>query len=120
MRRLLSRIHLYTQERLRSEIEPVTARDFLRFLLSEMKPKGKLLTPFNMISIPIIMVGLVLIAGAAAIAVGGLLIASGVRAASHGLAGEVDVASLARIHEWASWAWSGVAVRPVPIAQTGS
>ncbi len=32
-RRLLSRIHLYTQERLRSEIEPVTARDFLRFLL---------------------------------------------------------------------------------------
>jgi ATP-dependent Lhr-like helicase len=32
-RRLLSRIHLYTQERLRSEIEPVSARDFLRFLL---------------------------------------------------------------------------------------
>ena len=35
--------------------------DFLRFLLSEMKPKGKILTPFNMISIPIILVGLVLI-----------------------------------------------------------
>jgi len=32
-RRLLTRIHLYTQERLRKEIEPVTARDFLRFLL---------------------------------------------------------------------------------------
>jgi ATP-dependent Lhr-like helicase len=32
-RRLLSRIHLYTQERLRSEIEPVSARDFMRFLL---------------------------------------------------------------------------------------
>jgi len=32
-RRLLSRIHLYTQERLRSEIEPVSARDFIRFLL---------------------------------------------------------------------------------------
>ncbi|MEN8181987.1 MAG: DEAD/DEAH box helicase [Myxococcota bacterium] len=32
-RRLLSRIHLYTQERLRREIEPVTAQDFLRFLL---------------------------------------------------------------------------------------
>lgn len=32
-RRLLSRIHLYTQERLRSEIEPVSARDFVRFLL---------------------------------------------------------------------------------------
>ncbi|MEE2665607.1 MAG: DEAD/DEAH box helicase [Myxococcota bacterium] len=32
-RRLLSRIHLYTQERLRKEIEPVSAQDFLRFLL---------------------------------------------------------------------------------------
>jgi ATP-dependent helicase Lhr and Lhr-like helicase len=32
-RRLLSRIHGYTQQRLRREIEPVTAQDFLRFLL---------------------------------------------------------------------------------------
>jgi ATP-dependent Lhr-like helicase len=32
-RRLLARIHLYTQERLRREIEPVTAQDFMRFLL---------------------------------------------------------------------------------------
>jgi ATP-dependent Lhr-like helicase len=32
-RRLLSRIHLYTQERLRSEIEPVAAQDLMRFLL---------------------------------------------------------------------------------------
>jgi ATP-dependent Lhr-like helicase len=32
-RRLLTRIHLYTRERLRREIEPVSARDFLRFLL---------------------------------------------------------------------------------------
>ena len=32
-RRLLARIHIYTQKRLRQEIEPVTARDFLRFLL---------------------------------------------------------------------------------------
>ncbi len=32
-RRLLARIHRYTQERLRREIEPVSARDFLRFLL---------------------------------------------------------------------------------------
>jgi len=32
-RRLLARIHLYTQERLRREIEPVTTQDFLRFLL---------------------------------------------------------------------------------------
>jgi ATP-dependent Lhr-like helicase len=32
-RRLLARIHHYTQARLRAEIEPVTARDFMRFLL---------------------------------------------------------------------------------------
>ncbi|HVH77179.1 MAG TPA: DEAD/DEAH box helicase [Stellaceae bacterium] len=32
-RRLLARIHLYTVKRLRAEIEPVAARDFLRFLL---------------------------------------------------------------------------------------
>jgi ATP-dependent Lhr-like helicase len=32
-RRLLARIHHYTQQRLRREIEPVTARDFMRFLL---------------------------------------------------------------------------------------
>jgi ATP-dependent Lhr-like helicase len=32
-RRLLARIHSYTVKRLRSEIEPVAARDFMRFLL---------------------------------------------------------------------------------------
>ncbi len=32
-RRLLARIHRYTIKRLRAEIEPVSARDFLRFLL---------------------------------------------------------------------------------------
>jgi ATP-dependent Lhr-like helicase len=32
-RRLLARIHLYTKERLRREIEPVTAQDFMRFVL---------------------------------------------------------------------------------------
>jgi ATP-dependent Lhr-like helicase len=32
-RRLLSRIHAYTQKRLRREIEPVSAQDFMRFLL---------------------------------------------------------------------------------------
>ena len=31
-RRLLARIHHYTVRRLRAEIEPVAARDFLRFL----------------------------------------------------------------------------------------
>ncbi|HEY5810987.1 MAG TPA: hypothetical protein VIT67_23650, partial [Povalibacter sp.] len=33
-RRLLARIHRYTVKRLRAEIEPVQARDFLRFLFS--------------------------------------------------------------------------------------
>ena len=36
-RRLLSRIHRYTLERLRREIEPVTAADYLRFLLAFQK-----------------------------------------------------------------------------------
>jgi Ni/Fe-hydrogenase subunit HybB-like protein len=31
---------------------------FLRFLRQEMRPKGKLLTPFNIISIPVILLGL--------------------------------------------------------------
>ncbi|MGB6362292.1 MAG: Ni/Fe-hydrogenase cytochrome b subunit [Thermoanaerobaculia bacterium] len=33
-------------------------RRFLRFMASEMRPKGKLLTPFNVISVPIILLGL--------------------------------------------------------------
>lgn len=32
-----------------------------KFILSELKPKGKLLTPFNIISVPVILLGLVLI-----------------------------------------------------------
>jgi ATP-dependent Lhr-like helicase len=36
-RRLLARIHRYTVKRLRAEIEPVAARDFLRFLLRWQK-----------------------------------------------------------------------------------
>jgi ATP-dependent Lhr-like helicase len=32
-RRLLARIHVYTQKRLRREIEPVSAQDYMRFLL---------------------------------------------------------------------------------------
>ena len=32
-RRLLARIHRYTVKRLRAEIEPVAARDFMRFML---------------------------------------------------------------------------------------
>ena len=37
------------------------ARRMGRFLLSELKPKGKLLTPFNLISIPVIILGLIII-----------------------------------------------------------
>jgi ATP-dependent Lhr-like helicase len=45
-RRLLARIHRYTIERLRAEIEPVSAADYVRFLLdwhgltAEPKPEG--------------------------------------------------------------------------------
>ncbi|MGE5269396.1 MAG: ATP-dependent DNA helicase, partial [Thiohalocapsa sp.] len=40
-RRLLARIHLYTLRRLRSEIEPVAARDFLRFLFDWQRVSDK-------------------------------------------------------------------------------
>jgi len=33
----------------------------LKFILSELKPKGRILTPFNIIAIPIILLGIVLI-----------------------------------------------------------
>jgi Ni/Fe-hydrogenase subunit HybB-like protein len=36
-------------------------QDLWKFILAELKPKGKLLTPFNIISAPIILLGLVLI-----------------------------------------------------------
>ena len=39
-RRLLSRIHQYTLKRLRAEIEPVAARDFLRFLFDWQHVSG--------------------------------------------------------------------------------
>jgi ATP-dependent Lhr-like helicase len=42
-RRLLARIHRYTLDRLRREIEPVSAADFMRFLLSwqHVRPDGQ-------------------------------------------------------------------------------
>lgn len=40
---------------------PNAKASLIRFLLSELKPKGKLLTPFNIISIPVILAGFVLI-----------------------------------------------------------
>jgi Ni/Fe-hydrogenase subunit HybB-like protein len=36
-------------------------QDLWKFILSELKPKGKLLTPFNIITAPIILAGLILI-----------------------------------------------------------
>ncbi len=41
--------------------EPKNLRDVVRFIISELKPKGKIFTPFNIISIPVIITGLVLI-----------------------------------------------------------
>lgn len=38
-----------------------TEKSAWRFFLSELKPKGKWLTPFNLISIPVILLGLVII-----------------------------------------------------------
>jgi len=40
---------------------PARPQPLIRFLLSELKPKGQPLTPFNVISVPIILVGMVLI-----------------------------------------------------------
>lgn len=42
-------------------VEIKSFRDFWSFFRSELKPKGKLFTPFNVISLPIILLGLVLI-----------------------------------------------------------
>jgi ATP-dependent helicase Lhr and Lhr-like helicase len=42
-RRLLARIHRYTLNRLRAEIEPVTANDFMRFLFSWQHVPAKLM-----------------------------------------------------------------------------
>jgi len=46
-RRLLARIHRYTVKRLRAEIEPIAARDFLRFLLEwqRVAPDGRMEGP---------------------------------------------------------------------------
>ena len=36
-------------------------KDFRAFILSELKPKGRIFTPFNVISLPIILLGGILI-----------------------------------------------------------
>ena len=38
-----------------------SVKDFLVFIREELKPKGKIFTPFNVITLPIIFLGLVLI-----------------------------------------------------------
>jgi len=43
-----------------SEIKSL--RDFVPFILSELKPRGKIFTPFNIISVPVIILGVILIA----------------------------------------------------------
>jgi ATP-dependent Lhr-like helicase len=52
-RRLLARIHRYTLKRLRAEIEPVSARDFLRFLLGwqRVTPQARMEGPDALSSI---------------------------------------------------------------------
>lgn len=42
-------------------VRPLGGKTLIRFILDELKPKGKLITPFNLITIPIILVGLVLV-----------------------------------------------------------
>lgn len=42
-------------------IVPTRPKSLVHFLLGELKPKGRLLTPFNAISLPIILLGMVLI-----------------------------------------------------------
>ncbi len=37
------------------------SKSIIKFIINELKPKGKFLTPFNIISIPVILLGLVLI-----------------------------------------------------------
>jgi Ni/Fe-hydrogenase subunit HybB-like protein len=41
--------------------DKVSERGIWKFLLRELKPKGKILTPFNIITLPVILVGLIII-----------------------------------------------------------
>ena len=52
-RRLLSRIHRYTLDRLRKEIEPVSAADFIRFLLAwqHVDPEHRLDGPMGLVAV---------------------------------------------------------------------
>ena len=52
-RRLLARIHRYTLDRLRQEIEPVSAADFLRFLMRwhHIEPESRLDGPTGLVGV---------------------------------------------------------------------
>ena len=45
----------------RTTSEKVAKHGMWKFLLGELKPKGKIFTPFNIISIPIILAGVIII-----------------------------------------------------------
>jgi ATP-dependent Lhr-like helicase len=65
-RRLLARIHSYTRRRQRAEIEPVTARDFMRFLLrwQHVEPGTRREGRFGVLSVVEQLQGFELAAGA--------------------------------------------------------
>jgi ATP-dependent Lhr-like helicase len=65
-RRVLARIHAYTRERLHREIEPVTARDYMRFLLrwQHVTPDTKLEGRFGVLPVVEQLQGFELAAGA--------------------------------------------------------
>jgi ATP-dependent Lhr-like helicase len=65
-RRVLARIHTYTRERKRREIEPVTPRDFMRFLLrwQHVAPGSKLEGRFGVLPVVEQLQGFELAAGA--------------------------------------------------------
>jgi ATP-dependent helicase Lhr and Lhr-like helicase len=65
-RRVLARIHTYTRERRRREIEPVTARDYMRFLLrwQHVTPDSRLEGRFGVVPVIEQLQGFELAAGA--------------------------------------------------------
>ena len=65
-RRVLARIHAYTRERKRREIEPVTARDYMRFLLrwQHVTPDTRLEGRFGVLPVVEQLQGFELAAGA--------------------------------------------------------
>ena len=49
---------------MRASKRPPLAKElgrYLRFLISQMRPRGPLLTPFNLISVPVIIAGVIIL-----------------------------------------------------------